>query len=129
MVDYFGMQKQIFLCGNKNQEWIANLLPEVNAFLAPLAGRALAEASLGAVPIVAYDRDWHSELVVTGETGELVPDEDYKEMALALERILLNKEKSKLMGKKIRLKALELLDPKLGDKLQKEMFEEIYKDL
>ena len=58
-----------------------------------------------------------------------MPNEDYKEMALALERILLNKEKSKLMGKKIRLKALELLDPKLGDKLQKEMFEEIYKDL
>ena len=58
-----------------------------------------------------------------------MPNEDYKEMALALERILLNKEKSKLMGKKIRLKALELLDPNLGDKLQKEMFEEIYKDL
>ena len=38
-----------------------------------LTGRALAEAALGGVPIVAYDIDWHSEAVETGVTGELVP--------------------------------------------------------
>ena len=79
---------QIVFCGNRDQAWLSRVIPHVSVVISTLTGRALAEAALGGVPIVAYDIDWHSEAVETGVTGELVPYLDYSLMADSVEKNL-----------------------------------------
>ena len=56
-----GIEDQVVFCGNKDQEWLANVIPFAAVVVSPHTGRALLEAALGSAPIVAYDIDWQSE--------------------------------------------------------------------
>ena len=47
-------------------------------------------------------------------------------MANAIKKLILNKDNAVLIGKNLRIKALNLFDPDLGNKLQIKMFEEIF---
>ena len=90
-----------------------------------LTGRALAEAALGGVPIVAYDIDWHSEAVETGVTGELVPYSNYSLMADAVEKIINDEEYGQMIGKNARKRMLKIMDPEANDKVMKDMYENL----
>ena len=50
--------------------------------------RALAEAALGAAPIVAYDVDWQVEVVATDITGEWVSYGDWQALSSFTIRML-----------------------------------------
>ena len=75
-----GVGGQVIFAGNRDQEWIGRVIPAAAAVVVPLGGRALAEAALGAAPVAAYDLDWHSDLVESGVTGELVPYGDIRDL-------------------------------------------------
>ena len=62
----------------------------VDVNVAPLCGRSLLEASLSGCPAVAYDVDWHSEIVKDGKSGFLIPNLDYKAMGESL--VILNRD-------------------------------------
>ena len=109
----------IVFCGNQSQEWLARVIPRASVVLSPLTGRALAEAALGGVPIVAYDIDWHGELIETGITGELVPYLQHSLMADAVERFLKDEEYGKNAGTKVRERALKLMDSCVKSKKHK----------
>jgi glycosyltransferase involved in cell wall biosynthesis len=113
-----GIADQVLFCGNREQLWLARVIPAVSMVVSPLTGRALAEAALGGAPTVAYDIDWHSELVTTGETGELVPYLDHDAMADAIASILDDPERARRMGAALRAKAAEMLDPATADQAQ-----------
>lgn len=106
-----GIRPHVAFLGNQDQAQIASLMPSVSATVAPHMGRALAEAALGGTPIVAYDIDWHSELVETDVTGVLVPYPDRAGMADAVARILGDEKAARRMGAAARRRALELMDP------------------
>lgn len=101
----------IIFAGNKEQEWLARVIPKASVVLSPHTGRALTEAAFGGVPIVAYDIDWQSELIKTGETGELVEFKDWRAMADAAARFLDNPAYAKRMGTNVRKAAMEMMDP------------------
>ena len=109
---------QIVFCGNREQDWLARLIPAVSMVVSPLTGRAMGEAALGGAPMVAYDIDWHSELVETGKTGELVPYLDRAALAGAIGRLLADPERARRMGAALRARALALLDPAAADRAQ-----------
>jgi len=113
-----GVSDQILFCGNREQPWLARVIPVVSAVVSPLTGRALGEAALGGAPVVAYDIDWHSELIETGETGELVPYLDHDAMADAIERLLNDPETARRMGCELRGRAMNMLDPAAADRAQ-----------
>lgn len=113
-----GVTDQIVFCGNREQPWLVRVIPAVDAVVSPLTGRAMGEAALGGAPMVAYDIDWHSELVATGETGELVPYLDHAAMADAIERLLNDPAYARRMGDNLRARALEMLDPGAADRAQ-----------
>jgi len=113
-----GVTDQVLFCGNREQPWLARVIPAVSMVVSPLTGRAMGEAALGGAPMVAYDIDWHSELVTTGETGELVPYLDHKAMADAIQRILDDPERARRMGAALRAKAMAMLDPQAADRAQ-----------
>lgn len=106
-----GVEDLVVFCGNRDQEWLAQIIPLAAAVVSPHTGRALSEAALGAAPIVAYDIDWQGELIEMGVTGELVPHLAWQKMADAVERFLTDPAYARAMGDSVRQRALEMLDP------------------
>jgi len=106
-----GLEEALILPGNVDQGRLASLYPAAAAVISPHTGRALAEAALGGAPVVAYDVDWQSELIETGKTGELVPYGDLPAMAAATKRLLADAANATKLGKALRKRALEILDP------------------
>jgi glycosyltransferase involved in cell wall biosynthesis len=116
-----GLQDDVVFAGNRNQEWLSRVIPLSAVVLSPHTGRALSEAALASVPVVAYDIDWQSEIIENGVTGLLVPHPDQQKFSESTERYLKDKAFSKEMAEALRNRALNMLDP---DKLnQHEKFE------
>ena len=74
-------------------------------------GRGLTEACLAGVPIVAYDYDWQGEVIRSGETGELVSEGDWQEMALKARYLLDNPVLAKKMGQQARRLVMKMMSP------------------
>lgn len=106
-----GLSSNVVILGNQDQEWLAEFLVLVDVALAPLLGRALLEIGLAGCPVVAYDIDWHSEIVKNGETGYLVPANDTLKMAELCEALISNKSLRMEMSKKMREVALSFANP------------------
>ena len=85
-----GLDEHVIFAGNRTQEWISGAMRFVDVNLAPLCGRSLLEASLSGCPAVAYDVDWHGEIVKDGKSGFLIPNLDYKAMGESL--VILNRD-------------------------------------
>lgn len=84
---------------------MASIMAMADVALVPLGGSALVELMLAGVPIVAYDVDWHSEIIHDG-ASVLVPFRDLNSMANEAIKILSDSEKAKEMGRKAREIAL-----------------------
>jgi glycosyltransferase involved in cell wall biosynthesis len=117
-----GVKDQVVFCGNKDQEWLAQVIPLATVVVSPFMGRALTEAAFGATPIVAYDIDWQSELIQTGVTGELVPHRNLEEMTNAVERYLKNPTYARSMGSAVRKRVLEMMEPSKLDQHERETY-------
>jgi glycosyltransferase involved in cell wall biosynthesis len=116
---------QVIFAGNRSQAWIAGALNLVDINVAPLCGRSLLEASLGGLPAVSYDVDWHSEIVISGSTGYLVPNLDYSEMGKAILVLCSDQELRKKMAVSMQQKALDLASPEKIALRQKMIYEHL----
>ena len=86
-VDTLGLNAKVKFRGFQSQERIKEVMLTADVTLIPLGGNVLVEASLARLPIVAYDVDWHSELIEHGKSALLAPFRDWQkmgEMALCL---------------------------------------------
>jgi glycosyltransferase involved in cell wall biosynthesis len=106
-----GVEDHVILAGNRDQDWLATVIPSAAAIVSPHTGRALLEAALGAVPIAAYDVDWQGELVETGVTGELVPHLAIRHLAESVTRFLSDPAYAQAMGSAARRRSLEMHNP------------------
>jgi glycosyltransferase involved in cell wall biosynthesis len=116
------VEDKVLLCGNRDQEWLAQIIPLAAAVVSPHTGRALSEAALGSAPIVAYDVDWQGELIETGITGELVPHLDWMKMADALDRFLEDPAYAHAMGDAVRKRIVEMMDPAMLDQHERDQY-------
>ncbi|MCR4293544.1 MAG: glycosyltransferase [Candidatus Kuenenia sp.] len=132
MAEGLNIKEDIIFAGNRSQEWIARVLPYATVVLSPHTGRALAEAALSGVPIVAYNIDWQPELIKTGKTGELVEYRNWHAMADAAVKMLDDPMYAKRMGANVRKAAMEMMDSvKLNEHERNEydkLFARFYKD-
>lgn len=119
------VSENIIFCNNRDQDWLLRVLPCVDAFISILAGRALVEAALAGSPIVAYDIDWHSEVIETGITGELVPSLNYSLMADAIEKVLKDEKYALKIGSNARDRALKMMDLHAVSQVQINVYEEL----
>jgi glycosyltransferase involved in cell wall biosynthesis len=117
-----GVTDRIMFLGDCDQTWLWRVVPKVSMVVSPLTGRAMAETALGAAPIVAYDLDWHGELIETGKTGELVPHLDFVAMADAMARFLDDPAYARRMGDAVRARTLKMMDPEENDRMQIEVY-------
>ena len=100
-----------FFAGNRSQDWLLRVLPLSGVVISPLTGRALSEAALASVPVVAYDIDWQGELIENEKTGLLVPYMDIEGFNSATEHFLQDNVFAKKMARNLREKAMVMLDP------------------
>jgi glycosyltransferase involved in cell wall biosynthesis len=104
------VEGSIVFFGNKDQEWLSQIIAATDVFVSPLAGRALAEAALGGAAVVAYDIDWHSELVEDKVSGVLVPYLDYEALGKSVGILLEDSRYRQELGKSIREKMQQKLE-------------------
>jgi glycosyltransferase involved in cell wall biosynthesis len=120
-----GVRDRLVMAGSRSQRWLANILPSAAVHVCPHAGRALSEGALAAVPTVAYDIDWQRELIETGQTGVLVPYRDVDAMARAAKELIENPSKAAKLGKNLRARALQMLDPQRLDEHEREEYQKL----
>ena len=106
-----GIADRLVLMGNRDQVWLSRFLPHAAAVASPLTGRALVEAALAGAPLVAYDVEWHRELVKDSETGLLVPYRDVEAFGAALARVVRDPALGRRLGESGRAFAMRLMDP------------------
>ena len=97
-----GVEDGLHIVGYRNQPWLAAALASSDVVVSPITGRALVEACLSATPVVAYDIEWQSELIRTGETGVLVPYRDTAAMAAAVCDLLDDHRLATALGRRAR---------------------------
>jgi glycosyltransferase involved in cell wall biosynthesis len=109
-----GVADAVIFAGNRNQDFLSRVLPHAAVVVSPSTGRALSEAALAAVPIVAYDTDWQKDMIETEVTGILVPYRDHEAMTAAAVRFLEDSAFAAAMAAAVRKRALIMLDPAAG---------------
>jgi glycosyltransferase involved in cell wall biosynthesis len=105
-----GIREDVYFLGNINQLRLANILSKCFAVLSPSTGRSLIEASLGALPIIAYDRDWQPEFIENNNAGFVVPFRDWQKMAERSIYLVQNPSTAREFGKGARNGGLKICD-------------------
>jgi glycosyltransferase involved in cell wall biosynthesis len=122
-----GVRDAVIFAGNHNQEGLASVLPKAAVSVSPHMGRALTEAALAGVPIVAYDYDWQREVVVDGQTGYLVPHKDWMGLSDKTEYLLNHPASGKIMGENAREKILEMMNPERLERHEQNEYSKLLK--
>lgn len=90
-----------------------------------MGGFSLIESCAAATPVVAYDVEWHSELVSTGETGWLLREGDTLGLAAALEAALSDPAAARELGARARTRVLGLHDITQTSHVKRQVYEEM----
>ena len=122
-----GIREKVRFLGFQPENRVIDLLYTADAIISCLTGSALIEAALSTTPIVAYDFEWHSELIKDGETGILVPFRDYKCLANAVVKVLENDELAKRLGKSARELAIGQHHPDVVALQEHKCFERLFR--
>ena len=125
LADSVGVGQHVRALGFQSQERVRDLMHTADVIVAPLVGRALIEAALSGTPIVAYDVEWHRELIRNLETGLLVPNRDYAGMATAILWTLDHPSEAKTLGRNARMTALQRFHSKELLEREKACFERL----
>lgn len=111
--------------GNKNQEWLHKVYPKALAYLSPLTGRALVEAALAELPLIAYDFEWHSEIVIHEKTGLLVEYRNTKKLSDAMLRVISDPKLSLDLGTNARKFVYEMMHFDIVREKEKDAYRKI----
>jgi glycosyltransferase involved in cell wall biosynthesis len=125
MANELGLGTSLIFLGDCTQNEIAEILPHAAAYLAPHSGLSLVEGALAGIPLIAYDYEWHPELVRQGLTGELVPHHDWKKMAESFGRLLRDPSYGRTLGANARALAMDMMDQKKIQAFETEQYRKL----
>jgi phosphatidylinositol alpha-1,6-mannosyltransferase len=106
-----GIADAVAFAGDRDQQWIARLLAQAAMVVAPLAGLSLVESALSGTPIVAYDYEWHAELIQSEQEGILVPYRDVDALAAAIGAVLADPARGARLGAALRARLVDVMQP------------------
>ena len=110
LIEKLNLKNNVILCGEKDQNWIAKMIPHSRLIISPHTCRALCEVSLGNSTVIGYDIDWQSELIDHGINGYLAPYRDLNKLTEYAISLFNDAHKSKKFAGLLRKKALLILD-------------------
>ncbi|MDA0368859.1 MAG: glycosyltransferase [Proteobacteria bacterium] len=105
-----GLAERILFLGYRDRSYIRSAAQFSNVALVPYGGSSLVEAVLLGLPVVAFDIEWHAELVRPGETGYLADFADAAHMAAQLGAALNDPQDSARMALACRQTAEHMFD-------------------
>jgi glycosyltransferase involved in cell wall biosynthesis len=108
MIKDLDLSDRIILLGYQDRQGVRTLLGRSSVCLVLCGGASLLEAAAMSKPPVAYDWEWHGEIVETGKTGVLVPEGDTLAAAKALRYLLQNPEMADDQGLQARKRVTEM---------------------
>jgi len=106
-----GVADRVAFLGFRDRAFIRSAAAYADVALVPYGGSSLVEAILLDLPVVAFDVEWHAELVRPGETGFLADFPDAHHMAAQLTVTLDNPDEAKRMARACRVVADRMFDP------------------
>ncbi|PPR77276.1 MAG: Glycosyltransferase Gtf1, partial [Alphaproteobacteria bacterium MarineAlpha2_Bin1] len=89
---------QIHFLGYKNRNYISHASKRSLFTIISFGGSTLVEAALLKLPIIAFDIEWHSELIRNDETGYLVDYSDSYHLSEAIIKSVKHNDKLKAMS-------------------------------
>jgi len=93
-----GLDDRLLITGTLAQEAGYAVVLNSDLYFAPMQGNALVEALYAGVPVVAYDHATHRNLIRDGETGCLVRFRDTDAVVGAIEALLDDPARARLMA-------------------------------
>jgi glycosyltransferase involved in cell wall biosynthesis len=93
--------------------------------LAPMGGYSLIEACASGRPTVAYDVQWHGELIENGKSGFLVREGDVVGLIKVIERLLDDPVEAEKIGLAGREKAFALHDFEIVWKIRSTVYQDL----
>ena len=107
-----GKETAIRFLGFCPREEVLRLRMAATINLALMGGFSLIEACASGRPTIAYDIEWHSELIEDGISGCLIAESDIDKLVQTVEDFLDNPKKAEIIGKAGRERAFALHDIK-----------------
>ena len=93
-----GIRDTVRILGFQKQEIVSSLRTAADVNLCLYDGYSLIEAALSGRPVVAYDVEWHNELIRNSKTGYLVPNRDVQSAAEAICYLLRHPDEGKRLA-------------------------------
>jgi glycosyltransferase involved in cell wall biosynthesis len=121
-----GLADHIVFLGNLASQSLFDVMCGATVLLATHAGYALIEMGLSATPIIAYDYEWHPEIVRNEDTGLLVPYRDSEAMASSAYGLIQKPARGKLLGARAREFCLTQHASRDARADERRIFEEIF---
>lgn len=101
-----GLDGKVLLLGFQPRRTVVDFRVNAGVNLCLMGGYSLIEAAASGRPVVAYDVEWHSELIRNGESGLLVREGDVDAAAEAILTLLESSEMASRLGGTARRMAL-----------------------
>lgn len=120
-----GLSAYVTLLGFQPRELVIELRKESAISLCLMGGFSLIEAAAAGHPTIAYDVEWHYELVKTRETGWLVPEGDKQALIDAVRYLLNHPDEAERMGQAARALALERHDLEKTSELKRRYYRDL----
>ena len=124
-VEKENLQERILFLGYRDNQFLKNLFVSVDVIVCPLAGSVLIEAALAQLPIIAYDFEWHSEVIIDHYSGILIHFKDVAGIREGIEFLLDRPEEARLYGKRAREIAIKLFYPETILEKEKKIYSRI----
>ena len=117
--------ENIRMVGFQSKEMVFNARKMADVNICLLDGYSLIEAGLSAKPVVAYDVEWHKELIVNEESGFLVELHDYNSFAEKIFELCFNKELSQKFGNNLRELTLKFHSLQNTQKIKQNIYQDV----
>lgn len=104
------LQDRVRFVGYRPRSYIGAAAAYMDAAIVPYGGSSLVEAAMLGLPIIAFDIEWHSEMIRPGETGYLADYPDRAHMATLLAQALADAPAAREMAGRCRTLARRMFD-------------------
>ena len=115
----------VFFTGFQSKEIVVNVRKQNYLALTLMGGFSLIEACAGARPVIAYDIEWHYELVKNNETGFLIEENNIEEAVKKIVYLIDNPDIAEKIGKNARELALKRHDINNVIKIKQDIYKGI----
>ena len=91
---------RIVMMGRCPSDMVLNWTAHAAVAICPYSGSTLVEAMLCSIPVIAYDIEWHAEVIIDNYTGFLVPFASLNALAEKMVSVIHHYEKAKTIGRR-----------------------------